>query len=70
VLEALALGVPVVACENGTRPEGVVTYPAEDADRMAAAVLDVLERRSEVRSNLAKIELPDTVSAEVELLTA
>lgn len=70
VLEALALGIPVVGCENGTRPAGVVTYPAEDPDRLAEAVLDVLERRSEVRSSLARIELPDTVATEVELLTA
>jgi glycosyltransferase involved in cell wall biosynthesis len=26
VLESLALGIPVVACENGTRPAGVLTY--------------------------------------------
>ena len=38
VLESLALGVPVVGCENGTRPPGVITYPAEDAEAMAAAV--------------------------------
>ncbi len=36
VLESLALGIPVVACENGTRPPGVLTYPAADAGRMAA----------------------------------
>jgi glycosyltransferase involved in cell wall biosynthesis len=31
VLESLALGVPVVASENGRRPPGVVTYVEEDA---------------------------------------
>lgn len=70
VLEALALGVPVVACENGTRPAGVVTYPAEDADRLAAAVLDVLDRRGCSDPPAIPFELPDTVTDEVALLTA
>lgn len=69
VLEALALGVPVVACENGTRPEGVITYPAEDPEALAAAVLGVLRRETEAAA-AARIELPDTVTDEVALLTA
>lgn len=69
VLEALALGIPVVACENGTRPSGVVTYPAEDAAHLAAAVLGVLERRGEGAVPIQEVELPDTVTDEVELLT-
>ena len=70
VLEALALGVPVVACDNGTRPPGVVTYPAEDATRMAQAVMNVLDCRDGIAPSLADVELPDTVTTEVELLTA
>ena len=70
VLEALALGVPVVGCDNGTRPPGVVTYPAEDATRMAQAVIDGLDRRDGIALSLAAVDLPDTVTAEVELLTA
>jgi glycosyltransferase involved in cell wall biosynthesis len=70
VLESMALGVPVVACENGARPAGVVTYPAEDAERMAAAVSAVLVNREAVAAALANIELRDTVSDEVALLTS
>jgi glycosyltransferase involved in cell wall biosynthesis len=70
VLESMALGVPVVACENGARPAGVVTYPAEDAERMAAAVSAVLANRAAVAAALANIELRDTVSDEVALLTS
>lgn len=70
VLEALALGVPVVACENGTRPASVVTYPAEDAAALGRAVLDVLDRREAVAQSLASFEVPDTVTTEVALLTA
>lgn len=70
VLEALALRVPVVASENGTRPAGVITYPAEDAGRMAAAVERVLERRSEVVADMQRFHVPDTLADEVALLTA
>jgi glycosyltransferase involved in cell wall biosynthesis len=70
VLEALALGVPVVACQNGTRPSGVVTYPAEDPERLARAVMLVLDRRFEIAAAVSAVEIPDTVSDEVRLLTA
>ena len=70
VLEALALGVPVVACENGTRPSGVVTYPAEDPERLASAVMYVLDERFDGIAALSTDQIPDTVSDEVRLLTA
>jgi glycosyltransferase involved in cell wall biosynthesis len=69
VLESLALGVPVVGCENGTRPRGVVTYPAEDAAAMAAAVEYVVANRQVVVASLESFELVDTLAEEVELLT-
>ena len=34
VLESLALGIPVVASENGRRPAGVITYAERDAADM------------------------------------
>lgn len=70
VLESLALGVPVVACENGTRPAGVITYPARDADQMAAAVEHVLANRAAVAAALAAVDVRDTISDEVALLTS
>jgi glycosyltransferase involved in cell wall biosynthesis len=69
VLESLALGVPVVACENGTRPAGVVTYPAEDSASLADAVAYVLDHRDEVVRSIAAMEVDDTVADEVRLLT-
>ncbi len=36
--EALLSGVPVVASEHPTRPEGVLTYPAGDAGALARAI--------------------------------
>ena len=69
VLEALALRVPVVACENGTRPSGVVTYDAEDADRLAAAVEHVIDHRDDVLAGMQQFDVADTLVDEVALLT-
>ena len=68
VLESLALGVPVVACENGTRPPGVITYPAEDAVAMAAAVERTLDTKDAAPTVAG--DLPDTVADELVLLTS
>jgi glycosyltransferase involved in cell wall biosynthesis len=70
VLEALTLGVPVVACENGNRPAGVITYPATDAARLAAAVEQVLAHRADVIGSMNRSDVPDTVADEVALLTS
>lgn len=70
VLESMALGVPVVACENGTRPGGVITYPAEDAEGMASAVCHVLANRETAVAGMASAEVRDTLSDEVALLTS
>jgi glycosyltransferase involved in cell wall biosynthesis len=69
VLESLALRVPVVGCENGTRPAGVVTYAADDAEGMAAQLAYVIEHRDEVVAALGRLDVPDTVADEVALLT-
>jgi glycosyltransferase involved in cell wall biosynthesis len=70
VLESLALGVPVVACENGTRPAGVLIYPATDAERMAAVVEHVLSHRAEVLASMTTLDIPDTVGDEIAVLTS
>jgi glycosyltransferase involved in cell wall biosynthesis len=70
VLESLALNIPVVGCDNGTRPAGVVTYPAEDAQKMAAAVEHVIANRAQVLADMESFEVPDTLPDEVAVLTA
>jgi glycosyltransferase involved in cell wall biosynthesis len=70
VLEALALRVPVVASENGTRPPGVITYPAEDPDRMASAVEQVLSHRADIAADMKQFDAVDTLADEVTLLTS
>jgi len=68
LLEALALGVPVVATENPMRPPQVVTYKTEDADDLARAVRQVLALPNSARRP-APPEIPDTVAAEIDVLT-
>jgi glycosyltransferase involved in cell wall biosynthesis len=70
VLEALALEVPVVAAENGTRPKGVVTYQAEDPADLAAKVQYVLANRAAVIGATPKPEIRDTLAEEIGVLVA
>jgi glycosyltransferase involved in cell wall biosynthesis len=70
VLESLALGIPVVACENGTRPAGVITYPAEDDAELARAVEFVLDNRAAVIQGMQRFEVADTLVDEVAVLTS
>jgi glycogen(starch) synthase len=44
VREALAAGTPVIATDNGMRPEGVRLIPAQDMEALLAAVGEELAR--------------------------
>jgi glycosyltransferase involved in cell wall biosynthesis len=44
VREALYLGTPVIATDNGMRPAGVHLIPASDPKRLSAAAIDLLSR--------------------------
>lgn len=68
VLEALTLGVPVVASENGHRPPGVVTYRAPDAEDLAKVLEDTLSKRDAIAASLPRPPIPDTLSVEVQML--
>lgn len=69
VLESMALGVPVVACDNGTRPPGVITYPVEDHVAMADRIEHVIANREAVIRAMGPISVPDTLPAEMAVLT-
>ena len=69
VLEAMALGVPIVAAENGTRPAGVVTFRADDPADLARKIEHVLNHRAEVVAAMPKPEIQDTLSDEIAVLT-
>ena len=68
VLEALALGVPVVAADNPLRPPQVWTYPAEDPAALAQRVQEVLSLPPDARRPQSP-EILDTVADEVAILT-
>lgn len=70
VLEALALGVPVVASENGRRPAGVIRFRPDDAASLAETLRDCWARYGEVRAGVVPPEVPDTVAVEADLLAA
>ena len=44
VREALYIGTPVIATDNGMRPEGVRLIPPSDPVRLLEAVCDLLSR--------------------------
>lgn len=68
VLESLALGTPVVASENGTRPATVITYSAPDSDDLAEKVGWVLRNQTEAVASLESPDLGDTIEPEVNVL--
>jgi glycosyltransferase involved in cell wall biosynthesis len=70
ILEALSLGIPVVAVENHNRPPGVITYEASDTDRLVETLDDVLSRRDQLSAAIQRPEIRDTLSEEANLLTA
>ena len=69
VLESLSLGTPVIAAENGSRPAGVITYPATDSEALGRVVLDALSRRDQIASSLPRPQLRDTLADEIQVLT-
>jgi glycosyltransferase involved in cell wall biosynthesis len=70
VLEALGLGVPVVAAEDGHRPASVVTYAPGDAADLLRKLRDVLSDLSAARSRIRPPEVENHLEREVRLLLA
>ncbi len=68
VLEALSLGIPVVAAENDNRPASVVTFTADDHAAMSRTTCQVLDNLPLYRSRVIQPEIRDTVRDEAELL--
>lgn len=68
VLEALALDVPVVACENGSRPPSTVTYENQNVDDMVEKLTYVLENHEQVVNQIIHPEIKDTIIDEIRVL--
>ena len=68
VLESLTLGIPVVASDNGRRPEGVVTHRETDAADMAAKLAYVVEHFDTIKAGLKENKSVDRVGEKVDWL--
>ncbi len=68
VLEALSLDVPVVACDNGSRPPSTVTYENRNVDDMAEKVSYVIDNHEQVVKNIIHPEIADTIVDEIRVL--
>jgi glycosyltransferase involved in cell wall biosynthesis len=70
VLESLALGVPVVASENGRRPAGVVTYAELDAVDMCQKLDHVLSDPERLRREIIRPTAEDNVGLTADWIAA
>jgi glycosyltransferase involved in cell wall biosynthesis len=52
VLESLAMGIPVIASENGRRPAGTLTYHETDAADLFAKLVFLVENSSDTKAGL------------------
>ena len=69
VLESLALGVPVVAAENGSRPPGVITFDSGDPADLAAELCKALDDHGRIVATMPRPEILDTLTTEILVLT-
>ena len=68
ILESLALGIPVVASENGTRPSAVITYRDRDEADMRAKLAFVLARYRQIKEQTRLDEMDDNIELTVDWL--
>jgi glycosyltransferase involved in cell wall biosynthesis len=64
VMEALALGIPVVASDNGTRPSGAVLFALGNSDDLAEKVKMTMDNLAQIKSSLSGIFDRDTIQEE------
>ena len=68
VLESLSLKTPVVASENGSRPESVVNFETDNARDLLEKLEDTWKNYEAVSANITPPKIRDTVKEEADLL--
>jgi len=68
VLESLALGLPVVACNDGRRPAGVITYDEHSSLDLLEKLRYVTKNHDAIKDRLTVPRLERNTDAMVELL--
>ncbi len=68
ILESLALGVPVVASENGSRPTNVITYRGEGAEDLCAKLIDLQVSYAQAKDQARLEDAEDNISRTVDWL--
>ena len=62
VMESLAIGVPVIASENGRRPCGVITYQQNDPADLCAKMVYVAENYAAVKRGTRSPEIENNIA--------
>jgi glycosyltransferase involved in cell wall biosynthesis len=68
VLESLALGIPVIASENGHRPANVTAYREGDAADLCAKLISLTERYDQFKKNAQLKASEDNIARTVDWL--
>jgi glycosyltransferase involved in cell wall biosynthesis len=66
VLESLALGVPVIASDNGTRPHGVTTYRDKDEGDLRAKLAMVIDQYQQLKEQTRLEQADDNIELTVD----
>ena len=68
VMEALFLGVPVIACDNGTRPPEVVLFETQNHVDLAEKTVATLSNLEKIKQQLKAVKKRDAIKEELEFL--
>jgi glycosyltransferase involved in cell wall biosynthesis len=68
VLESLAIGIPVVASDNGARPPHVITYRPQDVADLCAKLSTLLESYPQIKAETRLDRADDNIELTVDWL--